>query len=148
MSIKFSHTKENLLKELIAMETANPVEAITTPADLMPSLTQYAYEDQEHFIIIDLNGAHNVIELRVVSIGIANRCLVHPREIFKGAIINNATAVVLAHNHPSGSLNPSKEDDEITERIKKAGKIIGIEVLDHLIIGKKGYYSYLEEGKL
>jgi len=148
MGISFSHTKDNLLKQLIAMETADPIKKITAPSDIVTAITKYAYKEEEHFLVVDLNGAHNIIDIRVASIGIVNRCLVHPREIFKGAIKNNASAVILAHNHPSGNYEPSAEDTEITDRIKKAGTILGIEVLDHIIISKTGYYSYLEEGKL
>lgn len=143
-----SFEKEYLLNKLLALENSNPMTKITSPADILPAVWKYAEENQEHFVVASLNGAHEVIEIRVSSIGLLNRTLVHPREIFRQAIIDNAAAVIIIHNHPSGNLEPSQEDIEITKRIKDAGIIVGIEVLDHLIISKSGYYSFLEEGKL
>lgn len=142
------YSKEYLLNELFALETANPVKKITAPSDILSAVWKYAEKNQEHFLVASLNGAHEVIETRVSSIGILNRTLVHPREIFRQAIIDNASAIIIIHNHPSGNLEPSQEDIEITKRIKDAGFIVGIEVLDHIIISKCGYYSFLEEGKL
>jgi DNA repair protein RadC len=84
----------------------------------------------------------------VVSIGIVNKSLVHPREVFFPAIKDNAVAIVLVHNHPSGSLSPSKEDDVITSRFCDCASLLGFNVLDHVIISSRGYYSYRREGKL
>ncbi len=148
MQKELIYTKNFLLNELYALEANDPVKKITSPADILSSVWKYTEENQEHFIIADLNGAHEVIEIRMISKGLVNRTLVHPREAYRGAIVNNATAVILIHNHPSGNTEPSIEDIEITTRIKNAGKIVGIEVLDHIIIARKGYYSFLEEGKL
>jgi DNA repair protein RadC len=148
MNDELIYSKEYLLNELFALETANPVKKITAPSDILPAVWEYAEKNQEHFIVTSLNGAHEVIETRVCSIGLLNRTLVHPREIFRQAIIDSAAAIIIIHNHPSGNLEPSQEDNEITKRIKDAGIIIGIEVLDHIIISKCGYYSFLEEGKL
>ena len=83
-----------------------------------------------------------------ISSGILNKCLVHPREVFQKAIKTNAAAIILAHNHPSGDPTISHEDQLITDRIKESGKIIGIELLDHIIIAENGYTSFLEERKL
>jgi DNA repair protein RadC len=121
---------------------------IRLPADVLPLLERFADRNQEHFLALSLNGAHEIIRVRTVSVGLVNRTMVHPREVFAGALTDRAAAVILAHNHPSGSLQPSAEDDEITRRLVSAGSTLGIPVLDHVIFGATGYYSYLEEDSL
>ena len=121
---------------------------ITSPADAIPFISHYSDRKQEHFLCISLNGAHEVIQARVVSMGLVNRTLVHPREIFSDPLKDRAAAVLIAHNHPSGNIEPSQEDVEITRRIKNAGTILGIELLDHIIFTDNAYYSFLEEGKI
>lgn len=121
---------------------------ITAPADALPYINHYSDRKQEHFICLSLNGAHEVIQARVVSIGLVNRTLVHPREIYSDPLKDRAAAVLIAHNHPSGNVDPSQEDIEITRRIKNAGVILGIELLDHIIFTENAYYSFLEEGKI
>ncbi len=121
---------------------------ITAPADALPYISHYSDRKQEHFLCLSLNGAHEVIQARVVSMGLVNRTLVHPREIFSDPLKDRAAAVLIAHNHPSGNIEPSQEDIEITKRIKNAGKILGIELLDHIIFTGNAYYSFLEEGKI
>lgn len=100
--------------------------------------------DREHFLVLLLNPKHAVLGLETVSIGTLNCSLVHPREVFKQAIKRSASAIVLAHNHPSGICEPSKEDLQVTKRLKDAGDLVGIEVIDHLIIGEDRYYSFCE----
>lgn len=117
---------------------------VTRPDDIFREVMHYASREQEHFITIMLNGAHEVIGTFISTIGLLNRTLVHPREVFSPAIEKRAAAIALAHNHPSGNLEPSAEDKEVTERLKKAGVILGIPVLDHLVFSNKGYYSFLE----
>jgi DNA repair protein RadC len=121
---------------------------ITAPADALPYISHYSDRKQEHFLCLSLNGAHEVIQARVVSMGLVNRTLVHPREIFSDPLKDRAAAVLIAHNHPSGNIEPSQEDIEITRRIKSAGVILGIELLDHIIFTGSAYYSFLEEGKI
>jgi DNA repair protein RadC len=121
---------------------------ISRPQDMMEYLAPYAKSNQERFIVASLNGSHEVINVRVVSLGTVNRCVVHPREVFADAITDRAVAIVVAHNHPSGSLDPSTEDKEITKRLFDAAKIIGISLLDHLIISSQGYCSFVERGLL
>lgn len=120
---------------------------ISSPGDIYPLVRHYATRMQEHFLSVCLNGAHEVLSVDVCSIGLVNRTLVHPREVFTEAIRQRATAVVVAHNHPSGNLDPSIEDQDVTRRLKQAGDLLGIKVLDHLIFGEEGYLSMLE-GKL
>ncbi len=121
---------------------------ISFPADVLPLIRHYADRKQEHFLCVSLNGANEVITSRVVSVGLVNKTQVHPREVFADPITDRAAAVVLAHNHPSGSLEPSKEDTAVTKQIKAAGETLGIRVLDHIIFNHTGYYSFLEQGNL
>lgn len=116
------------------------------PKDVAKLLTSYAKRSQEYFVVISLDGAHKPIRIHAVTKGLVNRTMAHPREVFRSAIKDNAVAVIIAHNHPSGSLDPSKEDIDITERLLSAGDVVGIPVLDHLIIGKYGSYSFIEHG--
>ena len=119
---------------------------ISFPADILPLIQHYADRKQEHFICISINGANEVIASRVVSVGLVNRTQVHPREVFADPITDRASAIIVAHNHPSGGLTPSKEDIEITKQLKSAGETLGIPLLDHIIFNHKGYYSFLEKG--
>jgi len=121
---------------------------ISFPPDVLPLIRHYADRKQEHFLCVSLNGANEVIATRVVSVGLVNRTQVHPREVFADPITDRATAVIIAHNHPAGGLMPSKEDIEITQRLKAAGETLGIKLLDHIIFNHKGYYSFLENGKI
>lgn len=118
---------------------------IQHPSDVLPLLLPYADKKQEYFLCISLNGAYEVIKTRVVSIGLLNRTMVHPREVFADPIMDRAAAIIVSHNHPSGNLEPSAEDREITSRLRKAGEIIGITLLDHIIISEKGHFSFLKE---
>ena len=95
---------------------------------------------------ISLNGANEVIGNRVVTVGLLNSSQIHPREVFADVISDRAASIILAHNHPSGVLKPSPDDIAITEQMIEAGKILGISVLDHIIITKKGYISLKEKG--
>ncbi len=101
---------------------------------------------KEHFKLILLNPRNKIIGISTISIGILNASLVHPREVFKDAIMHTAASVVLAHNHPSGDPEPSEDDITITKRLIEVGKILGIEVLDHIIIGKNNFCSFKERG--
>ncbi len=121
---------------------------ISFPPDVLPLIRHYGDRKQEHFICVSLNGANEVITSRVVSVGLVNKTQVHPREVFAEPITDRASAIIIAHNHPSGGLLPSKEDFAVTNQIKSAGDTLGIKVLDHIIFNHKGYYSFLEQGEL
>lgn len=99
-------------------------------------------------MVVTLNGAHEVIKVRVLTIGLINRTVIHPREFLRPAILDNSAAVIAIHNHPSGRLEPSPEDKEITSRLKDACDLIGIPLLDHLIVSTAGYFSFVEHGLL
>lgn len=116
--------------------------------DILPLLAAYAAAKQEHLLCISLNGAHEVIKTRVVTIGLVNRTQVHPREVFADPLIDRAAAIIVAHNHPSGELTPSRDDIEVTNRLKDAGKLLGIELLDHIIVTTRGHYSFCEAGMM
>jgi DNA repair protein RadC len=103
---------------------------------------------KEHFKLILLNARNKILGVSTISIGSLNASIVHPREVFKDAIVHSAYSVVLAHNHPSGDPEPSEDDLKMTRKLVESGKILGIEVLDHLIIGKNAFYSFKGKGLL
>jgi DNA repair protein RadC len=101
---------------------------------------------KENFIALYLDGAHAVIAYSVVSVGLQNATQVHPREVFQAAILCGARALVVAHNHPSGCLEPSNADKEVTKNLKSAGDLLGIKLLDHVIVTETSEYSFMESG--
>ncbi len=135
------------LKFLQIQETLG--EAVQSPDKIATIMTEEAKADRECFWVLHLNSANKIIEKELVSMGTINNSLVHPREVFKRAILNGATGIITVHNHPGGQAQPSKEDREIWKRLEKGGKLLGIEVMDHLIITPSGeYYSEKEGGLL
>jgi DNA repair protein RadC len=122
---------------------------ITSPADVAKAYGSL-FKDQvrERFLVLWLNSANRVIGFEIISEGILNSSLVHPREIFRGAIVATAAAVIIAHNHPSDNAEPSAEDIQITKQVVEAGKIIGIPVHDHIIFAGDTYTSLAERGLL
>ena len=118
--------------------------SIRSPEDAYNLVRHYADRRQERFICISLNGAHEVLAVRIVTIGLVNRTIVHPREVFSDPLQDRASAVCVAHNHPSGKLKPSGEDDEITAKLRAAAEILGINFLDHIIFSTESYFSYAE----
>lgn len=123
-------------------------KTITKPEDIYAELQEYKNKKQEYFIVITLDGANHIIEKRVISIGTLNRSLVHPREVFADALTDRAAAIIISHNHPSGELEASSEDLHVTKRLQEAGKLLGIEVLDHVIFTKDGFLSLADEGQI
>lgn len=119
---------------------------INLPSDIVPHIRHYADRKQEHFICASVNGANEVVSIRVVTIGLVDRSHVHPREVFAAPIVDRASSVILAHNHPVGDLTPSREDVETTKRLRRAGEIMGITVLDHIVMNAGEYYSFVEKG--
>jgi DNA repair protein RadC len=132
--------------EIVSERKARYPIKITSPNDAYYALKRYARQKQEHFIVLTLTGAHEVISVTIVSIGLLNRTVVHPREVFHRAIKDSAAAVIVAHNHPSGQLEPSEEDRMITKRLTDAGEIIGIPILDHIIFTRNGFVSFKDLG--
>lgn len=121
---------------------------IASSQDVYQELKPYKNKQQEYFLCLYLDGANNLLETKIITIGILNQSLVHPREVFSYAIEKRCASIIVAHNHPSGILKPSSEDINITKRLKESGKILGIELLDHIIFTKDGFYSFQEEGVL
>ncbi|MDR1108982.1 MAG: DNA repair protein RadC [Spirochaetaceae bacterium] len=121
---------------------------ISSPADIFTTVRHYADRRQERFICLSLNGAHEVLAVRVVTLGLVNRTIVHPREVFADPISDRSCAICVAHNHPSGELTPSPEDDEVTQTLWKAAKILGIRFLDHIIFSTTAYFSYSQTGRM
>lgn len=147
--------KIDLLKIVQVKETSVKYAALQSQIrmpkniyDMIESVLELSSESVEHFGIINLNTKNKVNGIHVLSKGTLSKTLVHPREVFKAAMLNNASSIILFHNHPSGDPSPSKEDHEMTKRIAEAGEIIGINVIDHIIIGDGRYCSFKEIGEM
>jgi DNA repair protein RadC len=121
---------------------------IKSPSDIFTLVRHYADRKQERFISLSLNGAHEVLAVRIVTIGLVNRTIVHPREVFADIIQDRAAAFCVAHNHPSGQLKSSLEDEEITARLQSAARILGLHFVDHVIFSETNWWSFRENGKL
>ncbi|MHC1626194.1 MAG: RadC family protein [Methanoculleaceae archaeon] len=132
--------------ELGRRQLAGTHVKISKPEDVLPFLQEIRNKKQEYFLCISLNGAGEVIESRVVTVGLLNFSPIHPREVFADPIGDRAASVILAHNHPSGTLEPSSQDIEITRRLVEAGNLLGIRVHDHIIVTKTGYLSMKARG--
>jgi len=122
--------------------------AIRSAEDVWKLLRNYHDRRQEYFLALTLDGASHLIEKRVITVGTLNQSLVHPREVFAEAIADRAAGIIIAHNHPSGQCFPSSQDRRVTERLREAGRILGIELLDHVILTRDGWYSFSEEGEM
>jgi DNA repair protein RadC len=117
---------------------------IIEPEDVHKVVRHYATREQELFLSVAINCAHEILAIDVASMGTINQCIVHPREVFSNAIKNRAVAIIICHNHPTGNLNPSLNDLNITRRLIECGKILGIEIIDHLIFSEDEYHSMKE----
>ena len=136
--------KEKVGRYELPRETKSPEEAYNA----IKTITNVQEEAQEVFGILVLNIKNKIVAAHEVSRGTLNTSMVHPREVFKPAVLHNAAAIICFHNHPSGDPEPSKEDIEMTKLLVGAGKIIGIEILDHIIVGDDGYVSLKERGMM
>ena len=134
--------------ELAKRYTSQSNRKITSAEDAYNELKSFANKKQEYFLTITLDGASHIINTRTVFIGTLNQSLVHPREVFADAIADRSAGIIIAHNHPSGTLVPSRADISITQRLKEVSKLVGIELLDHVILAKDGFYSFADEGLL
>jgi DNA repair protein RadC len=133
----FELARRYLLKETVKIKSAK---------DILPLVADIANKQQEYFVCISLNGANEVIEKRIVTIGLVNSSQIHPREVFADVIADRAAAVIFSHNHPSGDPKPSDIDTKTHKQLTEAGKILGLRILDHIIVTKKGYFSFQEAG--
>lgn len=124
-----------------------PKRNVRSPEDAFNLLQTFLDElDREHFVVVCLDTKNQPTAINVCHMGSLNASIVHPREVLKVAILSNSASILLAHNHPSTDPSPSKEDIEVTKRLLEACEIIGIEILDHLIIGGQNYISLKEKG--
>jgi DNA repair protein RadC len=125
------------------------LERFTAPSQIFNHF-HYRFRDRrrEYFVVLLLDGKNRIILEEQISEGSLNQSIVHPREVYSRAVKESAAAVILVHNHPSGDPAPSREDREITRRLKEAGDVLGIRVLDHIIIGDGSYFSFVEQGLL
>lgn len=123
---------------------------ISNPYDAYRLIKNFLVDsDREKFVVVCLDTKSQPVSIEIVSIGTVNSAMVHPREVFKVAVLSNASKIICFHNHPSGSTNFSKEDEVITERLQKCGEILGVELVDHIVIGDDDkYFSFKENFKI
>jgi DNA repair protein RadC len=134
-------------RRISASNDARPL--VRSPRDVSALvMEEMRFLDREQFRTVLLDAKNHVLGIRTVSVGSLSSSIVHPREIFKEAIARSSAAIVLVHNHPSGDPTPSREDVEVTRRLVEAGRLLGIEVLDHVVVGDKRYVSFKEKGIL
>jgi len=134
--------------ELAKRYNSQSNKKITSAQDVYDELKSFSTKHQEYFLVITLDGASHIINTRTVFIGTLNQSLVHPREVFADAIADRSAGIIIAHNHPSGTLIPSRADINITKRLEEVSKLVGIELLDHVILARDGFYSFSDEGLL
>jgi DNA repair protein radc len=125
-----------------------PGTRYTMPAQVYETFSFLMKETKEMFLTLHLDGKNRIIAMDLVSMGSLNQSIVHPREVFKSSLLSNAAAIILIHQHPTGDPTPSSEDISITRRLKEAGELMGIKVLDHIIVGDGEYLSFVERGLL
>jgi len=133
-----------LSKRALEVDDSN-LPIISTPKDVVAQLTELRHNKRENFVALYLNARNQLLHKETISIGTLNANLVHPREVFEPALKYSAANIMVAHNHPSGDPKPSEDDLEITKRLSEAGKMMGIEVLDHVIVVKNSYFSFKDE---
>ena len=124
------------------------ISQILKPQDVFDSLKEVSLSKKEHFVVFFLDSRNQEVHREIISVGTINASLVHPREVFEPAVRYLSVQVILAHNHPSGELEPSEEDLIVNKRLVDAGKVLGIEVLDHIIVTKDSFISFKEKGLL
>ena len=134
--------------ELVREGNCDKRPAVKCAKDVEELMQHLVKKDREHFICIHLNTRNIVVGIETVAIGTLNACGISSREVFKAAILSSAAAVILVHNHVSGNPLASRDDIEITKRLAEGGKILGIEVLDHIIIGDKEHFSFKDKGMI
>ena len=133
-----------LSKRALEVNDTN-LPTIITPKDVVAQLTDLRHNKKEHFIALYLNARNQLVHKETISMGTLNANLVHPREVFEPALKYSAAGIIVAHNHPSGDPKPSEDDMEITKRLAEAGKMMGVELLDHVIIATNSHFSFKDE---
>lgn len=132
--------------ELGRRHNRNPQGTLSKPKDVIPYIQNYAIQPTEHFLCVTLNGARDILSIRVICTGSGNMAIIRMTEVFSEAVKEHASAVVFCHNHPSGNPSPSDADIETTKKLCMAARLLEITVLDHIIITKNSYFSFLEHG--
>ena len=133
-----------LAKRALEVDDSN-LPVISTPKDVVAQLTELRHNKREHFVVLYLNARNQLVHKETISMGTLNANLVHPREVFEPALKHSAAGIMVAHNHPSGDPKPSEDDLEITKRLAEAGKMMGVELLDHVIIATNSHFGFKEE---
>ena len=137
------------VRVMLVQETEGPYQPpISQSNDVARLCADMLRLDREEFRVLLLNAKHRVMGVHTVSVGSLTVSIVHPREVYKAAILANAAAIIGIHNHPSGNPDPSPEDHALTKRLSEAGNILGITLLDHVIIGQNTHYSFADQGQL
>ena len=126
----------------------DPSIKITTPGDVIKVVGDIRHKKKEHFVALYLDARNQLITTETISIGTLNASIVHPRDVFAPALKHNAASIIIVHNHPSGDPEPSHDDELVTKRIIEAGKILGIEMADHIIVSSSKYVSFKEKGQI
>ena len=147
-TIKFKQIKAVYETFAIQEEISNyltPSTRYTAPSQIYATFSFLRHETKEYFIALHLDGKNRIAAIEIVSVGSLNQTIVHPREVYKTALLSSAAALILIHNHPTGDPTPSQEDIQITRRLIDAGELLGIKVLDHIIVGDH-HYSFVEGG--
>ena len=132
--------------ELVRRRLQREGTRVREAKDVLPFVQQIREKHQEYFVCLSLNGANEVIENRVVTVGLLDSNQVHPREVYADPLTDRAASIIVAHNHPSGTLEASPEDLALTDPLARAGKLLGIPLLDHIIVTKRGYLSLKQAG--
>lgn len=134
--------------ELGRRHNRSPQALVEKPLDVLPFIKHYAIQQAEHFVAVTVNGAKEIMSIRVLCVGAGNMAILKPREIFSEALIEHASGIILSHNHPGGNPIPSEDDIRTTEKLCQASSLLGLPVLDHIIITRNGYFSFLENDML
>lgn len=138
------------IASLFEFASRQSMHSLSSPIKSAKDVYRYAsklkHSDRESFLVLHLNTKNKVIREEMVSLGTLNSSLIHPREVFKSAVKESSHALIFVHNHPSGDPTPSAEDHQVTRQLKEVGELLDIPVLDHVIVGVNGYYSFREDG--
>ena len=143
-SVNLPRVRVRLIREGVATYQST----VTSAQDVVRLCNDMVELDREECRVLLLDAKHHVIGVHTVSIGSLTASIVHPREVFKAAILSNAAAIIAVHNHPSGDPTPSPEDRALTKRLHEAGTLLGISLLDHVVIGHQRHYSFADSGQL
>ena len=144
---KLKKEYEEKINNIFLLKDYDKSSQIKESKDVLNYVEDFRDLDKEVFVCFYLNTKNRIIKREVLSIGTLNSALIHPREVFRSAVLFASSKIIICHNHPSGDPKPSDEDIDLTERMKQAGEILGIKMIDHIIVTKKRHWSYVVNGK-